>query len=167
MASRWLFALFLGLSPIASHAAELTMLGDFAAWHAYSYDDDGGKVCFMSSSPVKSDISNASATRDEPELFITHWTADNAANVISVNLGYVPEGKVTIQIDGKSYDMIPNGETAWMESSEKDSALTLALQKGSSAVVQAASARGTRTSDTYSLKSSATAYKAISQSCGV
>lgn len=167
MASRWLFALFLGLSSTASHATELTMLGDFAAWHAYSYDDDGGKVCFMSASPMKSNISNAKATRDAPELFITHWTADNTANVISVNLGYVPSGKVTMQIDGKSYDMTANGETAWMETSDKDNTITLALQKGSSAVVQAASARGTRTSDTYSLKSSATAYKAISQSCGV
>jgi hypothetical protein len=155
-------------APPAGAASQPVSLGTFGNFGAYSYtDDNGGKVCFMSAKPDKSEASVKNAKRGEIFLFITHWQGDKTKNVVSAAVGYVPgDAKPSIAVDGKSFDVFPDGETLWTKDQSVDDALALAIQKGSNVTVKAVSKRGTKTTDTYNLKGSGDAYKAISKACG-
>lgn len=163
-------AILCGLSGHAlaqSASSEMAFLGSFGDWEAYAYEDNGNKVCFMAASPTDTQSSNPSARRSESHLYITHWSMDDKKNIVSVTPGYTPDGDIKLDIDGKSSSLPSEAETAWTGSTEEDDRLTAALQKGTKAVVKAQSKRGTKTTDSYSLKGSADAYKAISEACGV
>ena len=150
-------------------------LGAFGDWSAHSFDDATGKVCFMTSEPTKSEASVKGVNRGKIALFITHWAGDKTKNVISVSMGYpLKEGTpVTVTVDGKTYALATNlsnkseeAEMAWAPDQATDDALASAIQKGSRLTVKGTSRRGTITTDTYSLKGTGDAYKAISGDCG-
>lgn len=165
MSRYFVAALCLSLCAVSAAAAvPVEALGKFGDWHTHRYQDSGDAVCFMAASPQKKEASNANAVRNAPEIFVTHWTK-NRRNVVSVVLGYPPVGDVMAEIDGTAYRLTPHGETAWTENDEQDRILVNALQKGAKVTVKAASARGTRTTDTYNLTSSADAYRTISKAC--
>lgn len=148
-------------------AADPVSLGTFGSWSAYSYDEGSGKVCFMSTEPEKQDSSVKGVKRDTPHVFITHWSGEKSKNVFSVEAGYPykTDGKPTVAVNGKTFTLFAEGEKAWSKSD--DEAIAVAVQKGSSLVVKGESKRGTKTTDTYSLKGSGDAYKAISKACGI
>lgn len=155
---------------------EPRVLGAFADWSAHSFDDASGKVCFMTSKPQKSEASVKGVNRGNIALFVTHWAGDKTKNVISVSMGYpLKEGTpVTVTIDGKTYALATNlsnkpeeVEMAWAPDQATDDAIAGAIQKGSRMVVKGTSRRGTLTTDTYSLKGTGDAYKAISADCGL
>lgn len=151
------------------------VLGVFGDWRAHSFDDASGKACFMTSEPTRSEASVKGVNRGKIALFITHWAGDKTKNVISVSMGYpLKEGTpVTVTVDGKTYALATNlsnkaeeAEMAWAPDQATDDALAAAIQKGSRLVVKGTSRRGTITTDTYSLKGTGDAYKAISSDCG-
>ena len=53
-------AILVAFPAVAATAPEL--LGDFGAWQAYAYDEDGTKVCFMSARPDRQDSSKPNAS---------------------------------------------------------------------------------------------------------
>jgi len=161
--------------PAAAHGADADHIGTFGDWKAFSFMEGSGKVCFMTSTPAKSEASVAGARRGDIAFYITHWAADKTKNVVSTAVGYpLKEGTaVTVAVDGTNYTLATNlsnkpaeKEMAWAPDQATDNALAAAIQKGSSMTVRGTSARGTRTADTYSLKGSGDAYKAISTACG-
>ena len=162
--------------PAAAYAADVDHIGTFGDWKAFSFTDGGGKVCFMTSTPIKSEISVSGAQRGDIAFYITHWAADKTKNVVSTAVGYpLKEGTaVTVAVDGTNYTLATNlsnkaaeKEMAWAPDQATDNALTNAIQKGSTMTVRGTSTRGTRTADTYSLKGTGDAYKAISAACGL
>lgn len=95
-----------------------------------------------------------SARRGDILLFVTFRPGDGANGAISFTGGYpfAPKSTVTVEIDGASYEMFSDGEWAWPATPEADMALLTAMKKGSTAILTAASARGTQTKDTFSLR---------------
>ncbi len=161
--------------PAAAYAADADHIGTFGDWKAFSFMEGSGKVCFMTSTPTRSEASVASVKRGDIAFYITHWSADKTRNVVSTAVGYpLKEGTaVSVAIDGTNYTLATNlsnnpaeKEMAWAPDQATDNALAAAIQKGSSMVVRGTSTRGTRTADTYSLKGTGDAYKAISTACG-
>lgn len=161
--------------PAAARGADADLIGTFGDWKAFSFMEGNGKVCFMTSTPTKSEASVASAKRGDIAFYITHWAADKTKNVVSTAVGYpLKEGTaVTITVDGANYTLATNlsnkpaeKEMAWAPDQATDNALAAAIQKGSTMVVRGISTRGTRTADTYSLKGTGDAYRAISNACG-
>lgn len=148
-------------------ASEPKQIGAYGDWSAHAFDDNGHKVCFMSSQPKKDE--GKYSKRGEIFAFITHWSGDNAKNVFSVSAGYtyMSGSDVTVTIDSKSFTLFSKGEMAWTKDQDTDNAITDALMKGSKMVIKGTSSRGTRTTDTYSLKGSTDAYRAISSQCGM
>jgi hypothetical protein len=59
---------------------------------------------------------------------------------------------VQVAIDGRTFNLISDGEWAWPGSREDDTALLAAMRAGSTAVITARSGRGTETRDTFSLQ---------------
>lgn len=154
----------LGGSP-AAHAADPTVLARFGDWVAYSFEEKGGKVCYMASQPVKAE--GDYTQRGDIYALVTHRPAAKSFNVISVVAGYPykTDSDVDLSIGKKSWSLFTKGERAWARDSKTDKEISKVLRKGSSMVIKGKSQRGTLTTDTYSLRGSSAAFDAISKAC--
>lgn len=160
---------FCALGVLASngHAAQPQQIAKSGDWTSYVLLERGNKVCYMVSKPVKAQ--GKYTNRGEIFALITHRPSENTKDVFSYITGYTYKqgSDATVTIDGKRYVLFTQDDTAWAPDAAADSRLAAAIQKGSSMVVKGTSARGTLTSDTYSLKGSGAAYSAITKECGV
>ncbi|MBP2301615.1 invasion associated locus B family protein [Azospirillum picis] len=156
-----------GLSAAPAAAADPRHLGTFKDWNAFAFDENGRKVCYMSSQPKKTEP--AKAKRGDIYALVTHRPSEKSFDVVSVIVGYPfkkgSDGEVSI--DGKSFKLFTDGETAWARDAETDRAVSAAMRGGRTMVVKGESGRGTKTTDTYSLDGVSQAYDAINEACGV
>ena len=70
-------------------------------------------------------------------------------------------------IDRQRFVLFTDRETAWSRDAKSDTALVKAMMRGRRMRVRGTSARGTVTTDTYSLLGFTKAYRAIGKACGV
>lgn len=150
-----------------AQAAEPRMIGEHNDWNAYVFWEDGQKVCFMASRPIKSEGNYT--RRGDIFALITHRPAENAKNVISFEQGYPLKvgSTVSARIGSNSFKLFTKGENAWTPDSATDDQMTNAIKQGSRMIVKGTSTRGTLTTDTYSLSGSMAAYDAITKECGI
>jgi hypothetical protein len=142
-------------------------IGTFGDWKAYVIEEQNNYVCYMVSEPVKKEP--AGARRGDIAAMITHRPGESVNNVFSYMAGYAykKDGRVQVKIDGKSFKLFTQNDMAWAADGAADLALSQALRNGSKMVVTGESSRGTKTTDTYSLKGSTKAHEAISKACNV
>jgi len=159
--------LFAALPSRPALAEQPQKIGTFGNWKAFVIEEQGKNVCYMVSEPVKKEP--AGARRGDIAAMITHRPGESVNNVFSYMAGYAykKEGQVEVKIDGKSFDLFTQNDMAWAADAAADLALAKAVQAGSTMVVKGESARGTKTTDTYSLKGSGKAFEAISKACGL
>jgi len=149
-----------------SLAQDVTTIGKFRDWTAYSYEEQGSKVCYMASQPSKEEGNYS--VRGEVYAIVSHRPAEGASNVVSFMAGYPYKEKseVTVTVDGnKSFTLFTHEENAWAYD-EDDSRIVNAMRAGTRMVVRGTSQRGTLTTDTYSLMGFTNAHAAISEACG-
>lgn len=144
-------------------AQDIRSLGRHGVWDAYAYEEEGGRVCFMSAKPTQQSSNKPKAKRGAAYIYVTHRKGER--DVVSVTAGFPPAQPVSLTVDSQSAQLVPDGETAWGETPDKDREIVEAILKGNNATVKATSKHGTVTTDMYSLKGSADAYKAISMLC--
>lgn len=161
--------LVLALAAVLPAGAEDTpmSLGTFGNWSAYSYAEGGKTVCFMATKPTK--MLPAGAKRGDVYAMITHRPAENSTGVFSIVTGYTYKSgsDVQVTVGNQKFSLFTQGDTAWTRDEASDRALGAALRSGSNMSVAGTSARGTKTTDSYSLTGSSAAYQAISQKCGL
>jgi hypothetical protein len=143
-----------------------TLVGD-GAWRAYTYTENGNKVCYMASEPRKHE--GDYTRRGDIYAMVAHRPAENATNVVSFVIGYTfkQESTVDVRIDDKSFTLFTHEDTAWAPNSGMDAALVEAMRAGRSMVVKGTSSRGTLTTDTYTLIGFTNAHKAINSACNI
>ena len=138
-----------------------TKIKQFNAWGAYSYNQNGNKVCYVLSVPTKKEP----ADRDHGDVFflVSQKPGQNVSYEPQVEVGYPFKtgSKVVVEIDGKTFSMFTKGKNAWVENAAQEPALVRAMRKGRSMNVSGKSRRGTGTSYTYSLKGITAALKEI------
>lgn len=166
------FAIFIGIFMVfvqagsAEASSDPKLIGTYGNWSAYEFkDDDGKKVCFMSSKPTSA--KGNYKRRGDIYAYITHWPSKGHRNMINIDTGY-PYKKgstVSLSIDGSKFTLATEGEKAWAYDQPSDDKIAKAIQKGSRMIVKGTSTRGTLTTDTYSLKGTTKAYQAISKAC--
>lgn len=162
------FLLLVVISLTSAQAAETKNLGKFGNWHAYKKGD----VCYMVSM-AKSSAGNYTK-RGDVYAVVTHRPKQNSKDVLSLHAGY-PFGKgaqvnatVVSKSGNKSETLFTEGEIAWCMDSKTDSEMVNYMsKKGSELVVKGKSARGTATTDKYSLSGMLAAYKAICKACNI
>lgn len=134
-------------------------------WSVYTFNEDDNKVCFMSSQPANQE--GDYSKRGEVFMFITHWSNDSEKNVVSISNGYSfkEDSSVSVKVDDKNFKMFTQGEMAWTKDADTDNEMTASIKKGSNIVVEGVSKYGTHTKDTYSLKGSGDAYRAMLAAC--
>ena len=157
------FVLFAGQA--FAQNGEPRLLAKYGDWSAYMFIENGSKVCYMISQP-KTAQGNYSK-RGKIYALITHRPAEGSRDVFSYITGYSYKAgsDASLEVDGTSYTLFTQDETAWAPDAESDRAVSRVIRDGSRMVVKGTSSRGTETTDTFSLKGSSKAYKRISDEC--
>ena len=157
--------LLLILLLLAPMPAAAKVIDTFGAWSAFVEGSKSQRVCYMAGVPKKEEGKYAS--RGATFTMITHRKAGKSRNVVSIRAGYTykKDSAVIAAIGDKSFTLYTDGGDAWAEN-KVDQALVKAMRAGAKMIVKGTSSRGTKTTDTYSLKGFTAAHKAINKACG-
>lgn len=162
-----LLAAGLALMPAAARAAEGDeLLGQFRDWYAVAYEDQGRMICYMVSRPLESE--GDYTQRGAAYVQVTRRGGEPEPDVVSFEAGYPFQGgsELEVVIDGEAHRMFTKGATAWAYGTDGDRTLVQAMARGREMVVKGTSARGTLTTDTYSLLGFMAAQRAMTEACG-
>ncbi len=147
--------------------AEPTLIGQFGTWGAYTATPNGKKVCFALAKPSSSKTNPPNCPRDPAYAFVSTRPAEKVTNEVSVMIGYTlkPGSELTLEVGGASYAMYTQGDGLWIKNAAEEERMVDAMRKAADAVVKGVSAKGTETTDTFSLKGLAQALDRLAQDC--
>ena len=147
--------------------AEPTLIGQFGTWGAYTATPKGKKVCFALAKPSASKTNPPNRPRDPAYAFVSTRPAEKVSNEVSIMIGYnlKPGSESTLEVGGASYAMYTQGDGLWIKNAAEEERMVDALRKASDAVVKGVSAKGTETTDTFSLKGLSQALDKLAQDC--
>ena len=154
------------LLTAAAQAEAPQKIGDYDDWSAFSYKEGKNIVCYMASSPQKSE--GKYTRRGEAYMVITHRPADKTFDVVNFVAGYTYKNDAPIVAKIGKYstdDFFADNDKAWTMSPEVDKKLVEEMKKGERLILDGTSTKGTATKDQYSLKGFTAAYRAISAKC--
>jgi hypothetical protein len=166
--------LALAVFPLASARAaddvgvsDIRVLGAYSNWVAYTFLENGKKVCYMASSPVKEE--GKYRVRGDVYAVVTHRPWNDNVNEVSLIAGYPFKKRSIVEavIDDDSFVLYADNDTAWNKTAKDDDAMVEKMRAGTRMVVVGTSSRGTRTTDTYSLMGFTKAHEVISEECGI
>jgi invasion protein IalB len=151
----------------ASPTDQAVLLGQFGDWGAYKATPGGKKVCFALSKPTKAVTEPAGRNRDPSYAFVSTRPFEKVRNEVSVIVGYPqkPGYDASAAIGSATYAMYTQNDGAWIKNAAEEAQMVEAMRKGSDLVVKSESARGTKTTDTYSLKGIAQALDKVAEEC--
>ena len=143
-----------------------TLIGHYGKWSSFEMKEDGKKVCYMLSNPIKQE--GSFKKRGSVYVMITHRPASKSFNVVSFHAGYTFEksSPLIVNIGKEKFELFTQGESAWAND-EMDGAIVKAIKKGENIIAAGKSSKGTASKDTYSLNGSNQAYHAINKACGL
>jgi len=154
-------------APPALGGAQPTLLGQYGEWGAYTASPGGKKVCFALAKPSNSSTSPPNRPRDPVWLFISTRPAEKVKDEVSVIFGYglKPNTDANIEVAGGSYAMYTQADGAWVKNAAEEPKLVEVMRKGQDLTVKGTSAKGTLSTDVYSLKGLSLALDKVGQEC--
>jgi hypothetical protein len=158
-----------GCLPAAAEGAagaEPQSLGKYDAWEAYTYKAKDSRFCYIYSEPKKSEAGKK-VKRDPIYFMVTHAPGKKVRGQISTIIGYPfkEQSTVKLAVDKQVFELYTNGDMAWADQAETESAIVKAMKTGGALTVTGTSSRGTRTTDTYSLSGVSAAMDKIDSTC--
>jgi hypothetical protein len=146
---------------------QAVLLGQFGDWGAYKATPDGKKVCFALAKPSSATTEPAGRPRDPSYAFVSTRPAEKVKNEVSVIVGYPqkPGHDASAAIGSANYVMYTANGGAWVKNAAEEAQMVDAMRKGSDLVVKSESGRGTKTTDTYTLKGLAQALDKVAAEC--
>ena len=158
--------------PVAPPAAmtggtEPTLIGQFGTWGAYAATPNGKKVCFALAKPSSSKTSPPNRPRDPAYAFVSTRPAEKVSNEVSIMIGYTlkPGSESSLEVGGASFAMYTQGDGLWIKNAAEEERMVDAMRKSADLVIKGVSAKGTETTDTFSLKGLSQALDKIAQDC--
>ena len=147
--------------------AEPTLVGQFGTWGAYTATPNGKRVCFALAKPSSSKTNPPNRPRDPAYAFVSTRPAEKVTNEVSIMIGYTlkPGSESTLEVGGASYAMYPQGDGLWIKNAAEEERMVDAMRKSADVIVKGVSAKGTETTDTFSLKGLAQALDRLAQDC--
>ena len=151
----------------AAGGAEPTLLGQYGTWGAYAAAPAGKKVCFALAKPSSSKTNPPNRPRDPAYAFVSTRPAEKVTNEVSIMIGYQlkPGSESTLEVGGANYTMYTQGDGLWIKNAAEEERMVDAMRKSADVTVKGVSAKGTETTDTFSLKGLAQALDRIAQDC--
>jgi len=150
-------------------AEKPNLVGTFKDWHVYSAGKGKNKTCYTLAVPKEMNPSNV--TRDEVFFLISSWPANKTVNQPSIVPGYQygENTKAQVQVGSDKFAFFTKNEGgaggAWMEAVSDEKKLVAAMRRGSSMIITGTSARGTLTTDDYSLAGFSAALDKLGTAC--
>ena len=144
-----------------------TLLGQYGDWGAYTASPGGKKICFAIAKPSSSETSPPNRPRNPAYMFISSRPGDKVSNEISVIIGYPFKSstEATLAVGSANFALYTQQDGAWIKDAAEEPRLLEALRASQSAVVRGSSAKGTRTTDIFSLKGLAQALDRSDKDC--
>jgi hypothetical protein len=154
-------------SAAASGGAEPTLIGQFGTWGAYTATPNGKRVCFALAKPSSSKTNPPNRPRDPAYAFVSTRPAEKVTNEVSVMIGYTlkPGSESTLEVGGASYAMYTQGDGLWIKNAAEEERMVDAMRKAADITIKGVSAKGTETTDTFSMKGLAQALDKLAQDC--
>ena len=149
---------------IGPKAKLLEKIGD---WSVFIYDEGGGHVCFAASAPTDMQPKTATSKRTPVVFYVTAWQKDGVRSEVSVKLGYAikPKSAAAVTAGGRSFSLPADDDKAYAKDTADEQKLLAAMAGGGAMVVKATSAKGTATTDQYSLEGLAAAIQKAQSVC--
>lgn len=145
------------------------LVGTFKDWHVYSAGKGKNRTCYALTVPRE--MNPANVARDEVFFLISNWPANKTVNQPSVVPGYQygANAKAQVQVGSDKFAFFTKNEGgqggAWMEAVADEKKLVAAMKRGTAMSVTGTSARGTLTTDDYSLAGFSAALDRLGTAC--
>ena len=151
----------------AAGGAEPTLIGQFGTWGAYTATPNGRKVCFALAKPSSSKTNPPNCPRDPAYAFVSTRPAERVVNEVSIMIGYAlkPGSESSLEVGGSAYAMYTQGDGLWIKNAAEEEQMVNAMRKSAEVTVKGISAKGTETTDVFSLKGLAQALDRLAQDC--
>ncbi|MBV9346417.1 MAG: Invasion associated locus B family protein [Pseudolabrys sp.] len=148
-------------------AEQPLLLGQYGDWGAYKATPGGKIVCFALAKPANAVTEPAGRKRDQSYLFISSRPAEKVKHEISTIVGYPQRtgGDTAATVGTASYTMYAQSDAAWLKNPAEEAQMIDAMRKGQDIVIKSTSSRGTKSTDSYSLKGLAQALDKVEQEC--
>ena len=154
-------------TPPAVGGVKPTLLGQYGDWGAYAASPGGKKVCFAIAKPVSSETNPPNRPRNPIFMFISTRPTDKVVNEVSVIIGYPfkPGTEASVDIGSTDFALYTLQDGAWIKNAPEEAQMVDALRAGQSAVVKGTSAKGTQSTDNFSLRGLSQALDRVAQDC--
>ena len=153
-----------------SPTSQATLLGQYGDWGAYTASPGGQKVCFALSKPTASqDIPpNRRTAANVVYMFVSTRPGEKVKDEVSMLItGYAfkANSEATVTVGNANFAMYTQNDGAWVKNAAEEVQLVDAMRKGADTVIKATTSKGTRTTDTFSLKGISEALKRVAEEC--
>jgi hypothetical protein len=134
-------------------------------WSVFVYEGADGRVCFAAAAP--SDMQPKTAKRTPVIFYVTTWQKGGVRNEVSVKLGYSAKANATavVAIGSQNFALTADDDKAYAKDPAEERKLLAAMANGGAMIVKATSAKGTATTDQYSLEGIAGAVRKLQEAC--
>ena len=151
----------------AAGGAEPTLIGQYGTWGAYTASPNGRKVCFALAKPSSSKTNPPNRPRDPAYAFVSTRPAEKVFNEVSIMIGYAlkPGSESSLEVGGAAYAMYTQGDGLWIKNAAEEEQMVSAMRKSAEVTVKGVSAKGTETTDVFSLKGLSQALDRLAQDC--
>jgi hypothetical protein len=151
----------------AAGGAEPSLIGQYGTWGAYTAMPNGRKVCFALAKPSSSKTNPPNRPRDPAYAFVSTRPAEKVVNEVSIMIGYAlkPGSESSLEVGGAAYAMYTQGDGLWIKNAAEEEQMVTAMRKSAEVTVKGISAKGTETTDVFSLKGLAQALDRLAQDC--
>jgi invasion protein IalB len=148
-----------------SFAQTAKLLQKYDDWQVFLHETKDEKVCFAASAPKE--MEPKAAKRGQVFFYLTTWQKDGVRNEVSVKVGYAfkSDSTPTVAVGNDEFQLYPKEDKAFMRDPAEERKLLDAMKKAQTLTVKGTSARGTNTTDQYSLKGLASALKQLETAC--
>jgi hypothetical protein len=150
-----------------SGADQPVLLGQYGDWGAYKATPGGKTVCFALAKPSSATTEPAGRARDASYMFVSTRPSEKVKNEISAIVGYPQRASAdaTATVGTANYAMYTQNNGAWIKNAAEEAQMVDTMRKGTDLVIRSVSGRGTKSSDTYTLKGLAEALDKVAQEC--
>jgi hypothetical protein len=138
-------------------------------WSVFVEDDP--KECWGVSAPKETvntrDGNAVTVRRGDILMFVFYRPGASVQGQVAFTGGYpfASGSTASLDISGTTFQLFTEGEWAWPATPEDDQRIVAAMKRGSSAVIQARSGRGTVTNDSFSLLGFTAAVEEAARRC--
>jgi hypothetical protein len=155
------------VTPPPMGGVKPTLLGQYGDWGAYTASPSGKKVCFAIAKPASSETNPPNRPRNPTFMFISTRPADKVTNEVSIIIGYPfkPGSEASVDVGSTAYALYTQQDGAWIKNATEEAQMVDAMRGAQSAAVKGTSAKGTESTDNFSLRGLSQALDRVTQDC--